>query len=123
VVSPSAGSGQALSNHDIYGLVNRSSPGACYRWAPSWFALSFTLLLLGGVAQAGFSTMQSTILLLASLPQMRGRIVGASGTVNGLGHLFGGWETGVIASAFNIGLAISLNAGAAQAEEPSGLKD
>ena len=81
-------------------------------WSP-WFAVSFTLLLLGGVAQAGFSTMQSTILLLASLPELRGRIVGASGTVNGLGHLFGGWETGAIASAFNIGLAISLNAGTA----------
>jgi len=81
-------------------------------WSP-WFALSFTLLLLGGIAQAGFSTMQSTILLLASLPEIRGRIVGASGTVNGLGHLIGGWETGVIASAFNIGLAVSLNAGAA----------
>jgi predicted MFS family arabinose efflux permease len=81
-------------------------------WSP-WFALSFTLLLLGGIAQAGFSTMQSTILLLASAPEIRGRIVGASGTVNGLGHLLGGWETGVIASAFNIGLAVSLNAGAA----------
>jgi MFS family permease len=78
-----------------------------------WFPLSFTLLLLGGIAQAGFSTMQSTILLLASLPELRGRIVGASGTVNGLGHLIGGWEIGVIASAFSIGLAISLNAGAA----------
>jgi MFS family permease len=80
-------------------------------WSP-WFALSFTLLLLGGIAQAGFSTMQSTVLLLASLPEMRGRIVGASGTVNGLGHLLGGSEIGAIASTFNIGLAIGLNAAA-----------
>jgi MFS family permease len=80
-------------------------------WSP-WFAVSFTLLLLGGIAQAGFSTMQSTILLLASLPEMRGRTVGALGTVNGLGHLVGGSEIGALASAFGIGLAIGLNAGA-----------
>ena len=80
-------------------------------WSP-WFAVSFTLLLLGGIAQAGFSTMQSTILLLASLPEMRGRTVGALGTVNGLGHLVGGSEIGALASAFDIGLAIGLNAGA-----------
>ncbi|MEK7814862.1 MAG: MFS transporter, partial [Chloroflexota bacterium] len=80
-------------------------------WSP-WFALSFTLLLLGGIAQAGFSTMQSTVLLLASAPEMRGRTAGAVGTVNGLGHLLGGSEIGAIASAFDIGLAIGLNAAA-----------
>jgi MFS family permease len=79
-------------------------------WSP-WFALSFILLLLGGMAQAGFSTMQSTILLLASLPEIRGRTVGALGMVNGLGHLLGGSEIGAIANVFGIGLAIGLNAG------------
>ena len=80
-------------------------------WSP-WFAVSFTLLLLGGLGQAGFSTMQSTILLLASAPEMRGRTMGAQGVVNGLGHLIGGTEIGAIASAFGITLAIGLNAGA-----------
>jgi predicted MFS family arabinose efflux permease len=80
-------------------------------WTP-WFAVSFALLVLAGVAQAGFSTMQSTVLLLASAPEMRGRTAGASGTVNGLGHLLGGSEIGAIASAFDIGLAIGLNAAA-----------
>ena len=79
-------------------------------WSP-WFGVSFTLLLLGGVGQAGFSTMQSTILLLASQPEMRGRIMGSQGLVNGLGHLVGGTEIGAIASAFGITLAIGLNAG------------
>lgn len=79
-------------------------------WSP-WFALSFSLLVLGGIAQAGFSTMQSTILLLASLPEMRGRTMGASGMVNGLGHLVGGSEIGAVASALGIGLAIGVNAG------------
>ena len=80
-------------------------------WSP-WFAVSFTLLLLGGLGQAGFSTMQSTILLLASAPEMRGRTMGAQGVVNGMGHLIGGTEIGAIASAFGITLAIGLNAGA-----------
>jgi hypothetical protein len=55
--------------------------------------------------------MQSTILLLASQPEVRGRTVGALGVVNGLGHLVGGWEIGAMASASGIGLAIGLNAG------------
>ncbi len=80
-------------------------------WSP-WFAVSFTLLLLGGLGQAGFSTMQSTILLLASAPEMRGRTMGAQGVTNGLGHLIGGTEIGAIASAFGITMAIGLNAGA-----------
>jgi len=80
-------------------------------WSP-WFAVSFTLLLVGGLGQAGFSTMQSTILLLASAPEMRGRTMGAQGVTNGLGHLIGGTEIGAIASAFGITLAIGLNAGA-----------
>jgi hypothetical protein len=80
-------------------------------WSP-WFAVSFSLLLLGGFGQAGFSTMQSTILLLETQPEMRGRVMGAQGTVNGLGHLIGGSEIGAIASAFGIGLAIGINAGA-----------
>ena len=80
-------------------------------WSP-WFAVSFTLLLLGGLGQAGFSTMQSTILLLASAPEMRGRTMGAQGVTNGLGHLIGGTEIGAIASAFGITMAIGLTAGA-----------
>ena len=80
-------------------------------WSP-WFVVSFGLLLLGGIAQAGFSTMQSTILLLASLPEMRGRTVGALGLVNGLGHLVGGYEIGAIANSLGIGVAIGLNASA-----------
>jgi len=79
-------------------------------WSP-WFAVSFSLLLLGGLGQAGFSTMQSTILLLESAPEMRGRTMGAQGVVNGMGHLVGGTEIGAIASAFGISIAIGLNAG------------
>ena len=79
-------------------------------WSP-WFIVSFTLLLLGGVGQAGFSTMQSSILLLASQPELRGRVMGSQGLVNGAGHLVGGTEIGAVAGAFGISIAIGLNAG------------
>ena len=79
-------------------------------WSP-WFAVSFLLLFSAGVGQAGFSTMQSTILLLSSPAEMRGRIMGSQGLVNGLGHLIGGVEIGAIAQAFTISLAIGVNAG------------
>ena len=78
-------------------------------WSP-WFLLSFILLLLTGVGQAGFSTMQSTILLLSSPSAMRGRIMGSQGLVNGVGHLVGGTEIGLLAGAFGISIAIGLNA-------------
>ena len=79
-------------------------------WSP-WFLISFALLLVGGWGQAGFSTMQATIVLLASHQELRGRTQGAQGLVNGTGHLIGGYEIGTIASAFGITLAIGLNAG------------
>ena len=84
---------------------------AAVAWSP-WFLVSFLLLFSAGVGQSGFSTMQSTILLLSSPAEMRGRIMGSQGLVNGLGHLIGGMEIGAIAQAFGISLAIGVNAGA-----------
>lgn len=83
---------------------------ASVAWSP-WFLVSFLLLFSAGVGQSGFSTMQSTILLLSSPAEMRGRIMGSQGLVNGLGHLIGGVEIGAIASAFTISIAIGINAG------------
>ena len=79
-------------------------------WSP-WFAVSFLVLLCAGMGQSGFSVMQSTILLLSSPAEMRGRIMGSQGLVNGLGHLIGGVEIGAIAQAFTISIAIGFNAG------------
>ena len=83
---------------------------AIVAWSP-WFAVSFLVLLCAGMGQSGFSVMQSTILLLSSPAEMRGRIMGSQGLVNGLGHLVGGVEIGAIAQAFTISLAIGINAG------------
>jgi len=83
---------------------------AVVAWSP-WFLVTFLLLFGAGVAQSGFSTMQSTILLLSSPAEMRGRIMGSQGLVNGLGHLIGGVEIGAIAQTFTISIALGFNAG------------
>ena len=83
---------------------------ATVAWSP-WFLISFLVLFAAGVGQSGFSTMQSTILMLCTPAEMRGRIMGSQGLVNGLGHLIGGVEIGAIAQAFTISVAIGFNAG------------
>ena len=75
-----------------------------------FFALSFVLLLLAGVAHAGFSTMQSTMLLLASPAEIRGRIVGVNSLTNGAAQMVGPLEIGAIGNAVSITFAIGLNA-------------
>ena len=75
-----------------------------------WFSVSFALLLLAGIAHSGFSTMQSTILLLSSPAGMRGRIVGVNSLTNGTAQVVGPLEIGRIADAVNIAFAIALNA-------------
>ena len=94
----------------VFGALIVGVGVAAVAWSP-WFLVSFLLLFSAGVGQAGFSTMQSTILLLSSPAEMRGRIMGSQGLVNGSGHLVGGVEIGAIAQAFGISLAIGLNAG------------
>ena len=107
------GARRGYSFHGRYFAIGAMSVAvfvAAVAWSP-WFLVSFLLLFSAGVAQSGFSTMQSTILLLSSPPEMRGRIMGSQGLVNGLGHLIGGVEIGAIASAFTISIALGFNAG------------
>ena len=102
-----------FSFHGRYFVIGALIVGAgvaIVAWSP-WFAVSFLVLLCAGMGQSGFSVMQSTILLLSSPAEMRGRIMGSQGLVNGLGHLIGGVEIGAIAQAFTISIAIGFNAG------------
>lgn len=78
-------------------------------WAP-WYLLAFGLLVLGGIGQAGFGTMQSTITMLAAPPEMRGRMVGLMSVCIGIGTPLGGLEIGIVASLFSTAWAISVNA-------------
>jgi MFS family permease len=78
--------------------------------ASPWYALSFVLLLGVGLGNAGFSTMQSTIILLSAAPGMRGRAVGILGLCIGSTPL-GLLELGAVAAVVGAPAAIGLNAG------------
>ncbi len=107
------GGRRSFTFHGRYFVIGAIAVGAgvaVVAWSP-WFVVSFLTLLVAGMGQSGFSVMQSTILLLSSPAEMRGRIMGSQGLVNGLGHLVGGVEIGAIAQAFTISLAIGINAG------------
>ena len=78
-------------------------------WAP-WYVLAFALLALGGCGQAGFSTMQSTITMLATPPAMRGRMMGLLSVCIGASTPLGTLEIGVLAMTFTVQHAIAVNA-------------
>ena len=80
-----------------------------YSWSP-WYAVTFSLLVLSGLGQAGFSTMQTSITLLAAPEEMRGRMMGLLSMCIGVGNPIGALEIGAIASLLSLQWSISLNA-------------
>ncbi len=78
-------------------------------WSP-WYALSFALLILGGVGNSGFGTMQSPITMLSAPPEMRGRMMGLLILFIGIGAPLGTLEIGLLAVAIGTQIAISVNA-------------
>ena len=80
-------------------------------WSP-WYAVTFGLLAIGGIGQSGFGTMQSAVTLLASPPELRGRVMGLLSFCIGVGTPIGGLEMGAIAAMFSIQGAISANVAA-----------
>mgnify|MGYP003788814635 CR=1 FL=1 len=83
--------------------------GIIFVWSP-WYGLTFGLLTLSGIAQSGFSTMQSAVTMLATPHDMRGRMMGLLSVCIGAGTPLGALEMGAVASAVSIQWAISLNA-------------
>jgi predicted MFS family arabinose efflux permease len=77
--------------------------------ASPWYALSCVLLFGVGLGNAGFSTMQSTIILLSAEPGMRGRAVGVLGLCIGSTPL-GLLELGALSAAAGAPVAIGINA-------------
>ena len=55
-----------------------------------WYPVSFMLLLCAGVGSAGFGTMQSTIIMIAATPEVRGVSLGV------LGHCIGVSAAGAV---------------------------
>lgn len=78
-------------------------------WAP-WYVLAFALLTIGGIGQAGFGTMQSSITMLSAPPDLRGRMMGLMSFCIGVGTPLGTLEIGAVAVSFSTQWAISLNA-------------
>ena len=74
-----------------------------------WYVVSFALLLLLGFGSAGFSTMQSTIILISSTPAMRGSTLGVLGQCIGVAAL-GGLAVGAVAELFSAQVAVGISA-------------
>ena len=53
----------------------------------SWFVVSFPLVLIGGFGLAAFSSTQSALILMASPPEMRSRMLGLLAVGIGIGPL------------------------------------
>ena len=87
---------------------------AAYVWSPL-YALSFALLFVSGLGQAGFSTMQSSIMMLVSPPEMRGQMMGLLSFCIGVANLLGALELSFVVSALPLQETISLHALAALA--------
>ena len=78
-------------------------------WSP-WYGPAFVLLMIGGIGQSGFSTMQSTITMLSAPQEMRGRMMGLLSVCIGTGTPLGAFEMGLTSSIFAIRPAIFFNA-------------
>ena len=63
-----------------------------YAWSP-WYVATFTLLVLSGLGQSGFSTMQTSITLLAAPEEMRGRMMGLLSTCIGVANPSERWRS------------------------------
>ena len=87
---------------------------AAYVWS-SWYILAFALLLVSGLGQAGFSTMQSSIMMLVSPPAMRGQMMGLLSFCIGVANLLGALEIFFVVSVLTLQQTISLHALAALA--------
>ncbi len=87
---------------------------AAYVWS-SWYVLAFALLLVSGLGQAGFSTMQSSIMMLVSPPAMRGQMMGLLSFCIGVANLLGALEIFFVVSVLTLQQTISLHALAALA--------
>ena len=93
----------------IIGSLTILTAAMTFVWSP-WYALTFVILSIGGLGQAAYSTMQSSLAMLHSPPDMRGQVLGILGVCIGFSTPLGTLEIGAIATAFSTQWALSLNA-------------
>ncbi len=75
-----------------------------------WYPVSFILLLFAGIGSAGFGTMQSTIIMIAATPQMRGTSLGVLGHCIGVSAI-GALVVGQIAEHIAPNIAVGMSTG------------
>jgi len=73
-----------------------------------WYPVSFLMLLLAGLGAAGYSTMQSTIILISAEPEMRGTALGMLGQCIGVAAV-GGLAVGIVANYFSAQIAVAMS--------------
>ena len=73
-----------------------------------WYPVSFLMLLLAGLGAAGYSTMQSTIILISAEPEMRGTALGMLGQCIGIAAV-GGLAVGIVANLFSAQAAVAMS--------------
>jgi MFS family permease len=73
------------------------------------YTLSFPLLLVMGLGEAGFATMQSTMIMLVAKEEMRGRVLGVLSLAIGAGPV-GSLVVGAVADEYSPTFAIGVNA-------------
>jgi MFS family permease len=78
--------------------------------ASQQYAVALVLLMLSGLGQSAFSSLQSTIVLSSATDQLRGRAMGALTLAIGSTPI-GSLEVGALSVAFGATLAVALNAG------------
>ena len=93
----------------ITGSLTILTAAMTFVWSP-WYALAFLILSIGGLGQAAYSTMQSSLAMLHAPPHMRGQVLGIVGVCIGVSTPIGTLEMGALATAFSTQLAISLSA-------------
>ena len=93
----------------IIGSLGILAAAMTFVWSP-WYPLTFVILSVGGLGQAAYSTMQSSLAMLHAPPEMRGQVLGILGVCIGFSTPLGTLEIGAVATAFSTPWALSLNA-------------
>ena len=73
-----------------------------------WYPLSIVMLMVAGLGAAGFSAMQTTIIMIASEPEMRGTALGMLGHCIGVAAL-GGLALGTVANYMGAQTAVAIS--------------
>ena len=73
----------------------------------NWFGLSLALVFIGGMGIAGFATMQVTLIIIATPPEMRSRAMGVLSVSIGMGPL-GVRPVGALAAGLGAPMAVSI---------------